>query len=337
MHHDLTACKNLSLEVWLMRTEQLYYLLDLQKTASLSKTAENFFTSHQAINNAIKALEKEFRVTILNRTHKGISFTEAGLLLCAYAEEAVQNRAQLLEKLALFAAPSAEPALTGELDIYIISRFSNKYFLNFYNNYARLHPKLSLSLKNIPITTIFNLLPNQKNPFVILTTASELTLNSENFYGQLTAFHLQYDIFYAARLGFCVSSKSSYLHTVQPSSTEQELKAIPTVVYHYSLNETLMLNDANYKNNYLLIDNFEVQKKMVKSGDYISICTPLEYEQFFKTKDASIQFIKNKQMLSSNFYYLALYHNTHAENPIVQYFLQALKKYYGQKDEKSLS
>lgn len=118
-----------------MRTEQLYYLLDLQKTASLSKTAENFYTSHQAINNAIKALEKEFGVIILNRTYKGISFTEAGLLLCAYAEEAVQNRVQLLEKLAPFATPNAEPALTGKLDVYSISRFSNKHFLNFYNDY----------------------------------------------------------------------------------------------------------------------------------------------------------------------------------------------------------
>jgi len=319
-----------------MRTEQLYYLLDLQKTASLSKTAENFFTSHQAINNAIKALEKEFGVIILNRTHKGISFTEAGLLLCAYAEEAVQHRAQLLEKLAPFAAPSSEPALAGELDIYIISRFSNKHFLNFYNNYARQHPKLLMHLKNIPITTIFNLLPNQKNPFVILTTASELTLNSENFRTQLNSLSLQYDAFYTAKLGVCVSRKSSYFHTIHSGASEQQLNSMPIVVYHYSLDETLLLND-DQNNNFFLVDNFEAHKKMVKSGNYVSLCTPLEYEQFFKTTDASIQFFQNEQILSPNFYYLALYHNTSAGVSMVQHFLQALKKYYGQKDEKSLS
>ena len=40
-----------------MRTEYLEYLIDLHETLSLSKTANNFFTSHQVINNGIKALE----------------------------------------------------------------------------------------------------------------------------------------------------------------------------------------------------------------------------------------------------------------------------------------
>lgn len=59
-----------------MRTEHLEYLLDLQKTLSMTKTAENYFTSHQVINNAIKSLEEELNITILFRTHTGVIFSD---------------------------------------------------------------------------------------------------------------------------------------------------------------------------------------------------------------------------------------------------------------------
>lgn len=306
-----------------MRTEQLYYLLDLQKTASLSKTAENFFTSHQAINNAIKALEKEFSVSILHRTHKGISFTEAGLLLCTYAEEALQNRKQLLEKLAPLTMPISEPALTGRLDIYIISRFSNKYFLNFYNDYCRQHPKISINLKNISIATIFSLLPNQKNPFVILTAASERTLFSEDFSNLLSQHHLAYTAFYTSLLGFCISDKSVYFEQIVSASASIFSQNIPFLSFNYALDENSTLNAT-----FFLVDNFELQKKMIKSGSYVGICTLLEYEQFFKSNYATPQFILNKAALPLPFRYLALYPKGAATNSCIQDFLSALKKYY---------
>ncbi len=306
-----------------MRTEQLYYLLDLLKTSSLSKTAENYYTSHQVVNNAIKSLEKEFGVTILNRTYKGISFTEAGMLLCSYAEETLQNREKLLEKLAPFTTRISEPALTGKVDIYIISRFSNKHFLSFYNDYSCQHPNLSTNLKNISINTIFSLLPNQKNPFVILTTASERTLFSENFTNLLSQYNLAYAVFYASLLGFCISDKSIYFEQIASASTATPPENVPFLVFNYALDENSTLND-----NFFLIDNFESQKKMIKSGKYVGICTPLEYEQFFKTNHATPLFIPDQTLLSPQFYYLALHPKITTANPCIQDFLSALKKYY---------
>ena len=41
-----------------MRIEQLMYLVDIAKTKSFSKTAQNFYITQQGASDAIKKLEK---------------------------------------------------------------------------------------------------------------------------------------------------------------------------------------------------------------------------------------------------------------------------------------
>ena len=61
-----------------MRIKYFEYLIDLHNTLSMSKTAERFFATHQSIGNAISALEKDLKQPLIQRTPKGISFTEIG-------------------------------------------------------------------------------------------------------------------------------------------------------------------------------------------------------------------------------------------------------------------
>ena len=68
-----------------MKTEQLRYLIDLEETKSITKTAERFFMSQQAISEAIRKLEAEFNTTLLVRKKYGVDFTEAGKEFCIEA------------------------------------------------------------------------------------------------------------------------------------------------------------------------------------------------------------------------------------------------------------
>lgn len=119
-----------------MKTEHLTYLIDLYKTKSLSKTAENFFTTRQSISNAIKALEKEYGVKILNRNYKGIEFTDEGQIFYSSACKIIEEEERLHLQLSSFTTQEYH-ALQGQLDVYISSRFSNKFFLKFYSNYTK--------------------------------------------------------------------------------------------------------------------------------------------------------------------------------------------------------
>ena len=56
----------------------LTYLQEVAKTKSINKAAENLYISKSALSAALKNLEEEFGVTLLNRSVHGVSLTEAG-------------------------------------------------------------------------------------------------------------------------------------------------------------------------------------------------------------------------------------------------------------------
>ena len=70
-----------------MKFEQIQYLISLANTHSMNKTAQQMFISQSSISKQIKALENELGFDILNRSRKGISFTQQGIefLRDAYA------------------------------------------------------------------------------------------------------------------------------------------------------------------------------------------------------------------------------------------------------------
>lgn len=65
-----------------MRIEQLKYLLAVSQCGSLNLASEQLHISYQALNAALKALEKECDTALLERTATGTRTTTAGRELC---------------------------------------------------------------------------------------------------------------------------------------------------------------------------------------------------------------------------------------------------------------
>lgn len=61
-----------------MKIEQLLYFISVSQTLSLNKTAELFFITPQGLSKALKNLEQEFNVQLLDSTKQGTSLTEDG-------------------------------------------------------------------------------------------------------------------------------------------------------------------------------------------------------------------------------------------------------------------
>lgn len=62
----------------MIKTEQLYYLTELDKTRSFHRCADALFISQPAISRSIKNLEKELDVTLLERSSAGVVPTAVG-------------------------------------------------------------------------------------------------------------------------------------------------------------------------------------------------------------------------------------------------------------------
>ena len=61
-----------------MRTEQLQYLIEISKHKSMNIASQKLHISPQALSTAMKGLEKELNMQLLERTTMGVSLTEDG-------------------------------------------------------------------------------------------------------------------------------------------------------------------------------------------------------------------------------------------------------------------
>ncbi|WP_343209919.1 LysR family transcriptional regulator [Anaerolentibacter hominis] len=69
-----------------MNLVHLKYIIEVEKTGSISKAAANLFMGQPNLSKAIKELEEEIGITIFNRTAKGVETTDQGAEFLSYAK-----------------------------------------------------------------------------------------------------------------------------------------------------------------------------------------------------------------------------------------------------------
>lgn len=79
-----------------MTLQQLKYVIEVSRSRSISKAAQNLFISQPSLSNALKELENEIGIIIFLRTNKGITITPEGVEFLGYAQQVVEQ-AELLE------------------------------------------------------------------------------------------------------------------------------------------------------------------------------------------------------------------------------------------------
>ncbi|HWK24550.1 MAG TPA: LysR family transcriptional regulator [Ureibacillus sp.] len=78
-----------------MTLQQLKYVIEVSRSRSISKAAQNLFISQPSLSNAIKELENEIGIAIFLRTNKGIILTTEGSEFLGYARQVVEQAALL--------------------------------------------------------------------------------------------------------------------------------------------------------------------------------------------------------------------------------------------------
>ena len=78
-----------------MTFQQLRYILELSRHNSISAAAHTLNISQPSLSTAIKDLEKEFSLTLVERNRHGITFTPAGLEFLHYAGRILSHAAAM--------------------------------------------------------------------------------------------------------------------------------------------------------------------------------------------------------------------------------------------------
>ncbi|WP_425803320.1 LysR family transcriptional regulator [Desulfitobacterium sp. Sab5] len=74
-----------------MTLQQCRYIVEVSKHNSISKAASALFVTQPSISKAIRDLENDLEITILDRTNKGVVFTKEGSELLFYAKMLIEQ------------------------------------------------------------------------------------------------------------------------------------------------------------------------------------------------------------------------------------------------------
>lgn len=121
-----------------MQLQQLIYFVTIAEQGSINKAAEKLFTTQPNLSKAISNLEGELKVSIFNRTNKGVALTDDGKKLYQYAHT-ILNQMELIQGLTAKDAPRT--LSIASYPIVTIGRLVS----NFYNR----HQTGDVSLKLI--------------------------------------------------------------------------------------------------------------------------------------------------------------------------------------------
>lgn len=90
-----------------MTLQQLKYVIEVANRGSINEAAKRLFISQPSLSNAIRELEDELKISIFERTNRGISLSKEGAEFLSYARQVIEQ-AELLEGRYLHAKPSPQ-------------------------------------------------------------------------------------------------------------------------------------------------------------------------------------------------------------------------------------
>lgn len=127
-----------------MNTLFLRYALEVNKTRSITKAAQNLYMGQPNLSRAIRDLEKELGITLFERTTKGVTPTEKGRL---FLERADSILSQLDDLEASYKANSQE---STDLNVALPRvTYASYAFTNFLNTLERT-PAIHIHFKEEP-------------------------------------------------------------------------------------------------------------------------------------------------------------------------------------------
>jgi len=127
-----------------MTLQQLRYVVEIFHCGSITAAAQKLFVTQPSISRAIRDLESEIGVTILERNPGGVSFTADGLELLVYAKSILEQASSMKMRF-LNSKENEMLRLTVSVQHYI---FPIDAMINFVNQRLAETPSFTINLRD---------------------------------------------------------------------------------------------------------------------------------------------------------------------------------------------
>lgn len=157
-------------------------LVTLFEEKNITKSAAKLFITQPAVTKRLKILETEFDVKIVNRTPKGVIFTEEGIILAKYSKKMLKEIAKVQEELSLI-SKSRE----NTIKIAIPNGLARKHLARILSAFKEIHPGVDFEIVTGWSTNLINKIENDEVDVAFVRGERKSSkksdfLFSENFY-----------------------------------------------------------------------------------------------------------------------------------------------------------
>lgn len=301
-----------------MRIEQLYYLIELSKTGSISRVANRNYISHQGISKSLLQLESEYGVQLFNRTSKGINLTPTGDEFVKCAQEIIE-RVEKLNKFKPKQLPP-QPSLKGSISISVINLINKTTMPKIAADFCKRHPQVNLQIIEKNPLEIINDVENSTADLGLLTNINgswDISAHISSRINQLT-----FEILSEERLLILVG-KTHHLAAKKVLSIKEIMKQ-PFTIFEYAIFfNSYFASHGNLKIIHKA-NTLEITCKLISEGITIGYGaeTLLDYPLMINGL-VSIPIKENPKIITG-----FLLPKNKIQSPIVREFINVLKTYY---------
>lgn len=302
-----------------MRIEQLQYFQTLIQLGSFNKAAAALHITQPGLSDAIKSLEKEIGVFLINRSHKGVVLTDAGKNFLVYAEQMLEIYDKIHTE--IFHSPTD---VSGEIRIISANLFADLLLDRLIGHISKTYPKVDVVLINSQNPEYIKLVTGEKYSFGILAILQQSDENyrlspfttSRNIYSEA----LEHQLVFQDQLGV-VLSKNHPLTTV-PVLKLDDLRSykltsfFPDFYSHFS---------APPKNAVLVSNSISLHINYFQKRNAVSILPYFAYQRYFM-HEPSLSFRPLTDFIGLQFY--LIYSSKHQLSAAEQVFIKEMNKYF---------
>lgn len=152
-----------------MRFEQLLFLIEVHRCPSLTVACENLHVTRQALSSALKNLEQELDAQLLNRTVKGVTLTEKGYQVLAFAEKLMQLQEEFLEA---FHCEQKPQTISGHLRLLAANPLRAMIFPQLFTYFMKHYPNVTFSVETRSASDMLNALIRDETDLIFIHQCS---------------------------------------------------------------------------------------------------------------------------------------------------------------------
>jgi DNA-binding transcriptional LysR family regulator len=310
-----------------MRINQFEFLVALEKHKSFSKASKVLLISQPSISRAIKELEDELGITILNRGKSGIEFTSVGELLLERAKNIIFN----LEGIKDISTTHSENKFRQEITVGASSHFCSFIMYEVLTSLKKDYPDLFIQITKNDYQTLMEDIGIKKVDIGIVQFNS---MDESNFYFLLNEKKLKFIELFNEEMTFIV--RESHPLAYKSKITLGEVLQYPYVTSKKSSIKHLLMffKELGFKNEIVQITDIGILRRFIKTSNatcLIPKSAAKESNLIFEDKLVSLSIIDYE--LSSKMGWI---HNQNPLSQIENIIINELTQYCYQYSSKGL-